>query len=148
MRFNTPPYENNISKVSKDNIGQKNNLLTEEWENYFSVQNNLLNENLSDNGYIFPAINETKKGQISKDYKQSIVYNSDKTRMEINNGNREDQQDNGDYEPIQTYGAKTTSQIAQEAIKPKNLGKIFVNSDTNELQFSIDGVTVRTISSM
>ena len=41
----------------------------------------------------------------------------------------------------------TTAQIAERAVRPRTVGRIFVNSETGKLQFSADGDTVQTITS-
>lgn len=131
MKFNTPPYQ--------DNIVDKNSKIHYKWSNFLSILTNNLNSNLGDLGYIFPSIDQSTADSISDQYSKSIVYNKDNTRMELNN--------NGKYEAISTVAINTTEEIQKVAISPENIGRIFVNSDTNELQFSLDGETIRTISS-
>ncbi len=147
MRINPPPFESALTEPSINVIGESEDKLAIAWQQFMTILNNQLNINFSDNGYVFPAVIQTTLDKIKQDYKQSIVYNSDKNRFELNNGNRSNDDDTN-YEPIQTYGPLNTANIATEAIKDKNLGRIFVNSDTNELQFSINGSTVRTIMSV
>lgn len=132
MKFNTPPFGNSIST--------DRGILHSSWQSFISILTNNFNQYLSDLGYIFPSINNSTATGIANNYKQSIVYNSDNQRMELNNS--------GTYQAIATVSSGTTSDIGQLAIQPQNIGRIFVNTDNNSLQFSLDGLTIRTIGSV
>jgi len=134
VKVNTPPYNDEFVDDTKRMISYK-------WANFFSVFLNEINNYLGDLGYIFPSIKNstTQDSTIQQNYKRSIVYDSDNTQLLLNN--------TGTYQPIATIQTRTTSEIQEEAILPENVGRIFVNSDTSELQFSIDSQTVRTIVS-
>jgi len=131
MKFNTPPFAENITNIK----GKFHN----SWQNFFSIMTNQLNQNLSDLGYTYPAISETTAQTRASQAKQQIVYNSDNSRMELNNV--------GQYSAIAVVATNTSAEIADLAIKPENLGRLFSNSDDNSLQFSLDGSTIRTIAS-
>jgi len=64
-----------------------------------------------------------------------VTYNTDLDRIEIND------------DAIEVVQILTTAEIAQAITNPSNIGRIFVNSDDNSLQFSLDGTTIRTIAS-
>lgn len=160
MKFNKPPFSDSVVNIATPpNMGQSPALLTDDvgetespmahaWASYNALLNDQLSANLSDNGYIFPSGSTTTITKNLNQFGQSIVYNQSLNRMELNNGNRQNPQNRAPTsEPIQTYGALSTGEIATEAVKPGNLGKIYVNSDTNELQFSTNGTTIRTIVS-
>lgn len=149
MNINKPPVSDPISTPNPQDLSASHTI-NQQWQDYFSVENNELSMNFSNNGYLIPSISEkqlTNPKQVDN-YGQSIVYNNDKNRLEINEGNRQKPAARTpNYAPIQTYQPLSTSEIQTEAIKEGNLGKIFVNSDTNELQFSLNGTTIRTITS-
>ena len=160
MNFNKPPFHDPVIHLElppkpRGNLPGPPNAsptahtpMSETWENYHALLNNNLNTNLSDFGYIFPSVDTSTLDTNTSKFGQSMVYNESLGRMELNNGSRTTPDTNPpNYAPIQTYGAASTSEINAEAVKDKNLGRIFVNSDTNELQFSVDGATVRTITS-
>lgn len=158
MNFNKPPFEDHVVTIEVPPKLQPNGTIpgvplaatpmSDPWRNYHALLNDQLSANLSNGGYIFPAVSSATLTTTVDRFGQSMVYNQDLNRLEINNGNRASPSSRAPTsEPIQTYGALSSSQIATEAVKPENLGRIFVNSSTNELQFSIDGATVRTITS-
>lgn len=161
MNLNKPPFEDHVVDIKmppkirpsvggpSSDIGLVESPMAHMWANYHSLLNDQLNTNFSDSGYLFPGQpSSTISTNLSK-FGQSIVYNDSLNRMELNNGNRQNPASRAPTsEPIQTYGGFSTAQISSEAIKPENIGRIFVNSDTNELQFSVDGTTVRTITSV
>ena len=161
MKFNTPPFNDPVVDIEMPpkvrpadpthpgNIGMVESPMAHVWANFHSILTNNLNKNLSDNGYIFPSVSQTSLNSNVNKFGQSIVYNHSLNRMELNNGNRKTPTNRPPTsEPIQTYGALSTANIATEAVKPENLGRIYVNSSTNELQFSINGTTIRTITSV
>lgn len=161
MNFNKPPLNDSVVDIQippkvrqsadlpPDKVGLVESPMAHVWATYHSIFNDQLNQNLSDNGYIFPGVSTTTLTANVNKFGQSIVYNQSLNRMELNNGNRKNPTvAPPSYEPIQTYGSKTTTQIATEAVQQQNLGRIYVNSDTNELQFSVDGATIRTITSV
>lgn len=160
MNFNKPPFHDPVidmqmppkirppDKRPTKGIGLVETPMAEVWANYHAVLNNELSSNLGENGYIFPAVNTATLNNNLPKFGQSMVYNQDLNRMELNNGNRSNPGSRAPTsEAIQTYGGLSGTQIATEAVKPENNGRIFVNTDTNELQFSIDGATIRTITS-
>lgn len=158
MRVNTPPFNDPIlgaggttdtpAWLPQPDGSAPTAKISESWSNYLALLNNQINHTLSDSGYLVPGLPTVSLQKIVNNFGQSIVYNTSLNRMEINNGNRKNPDQRApSYEPIQTFGSNTTAQINAEAIKTENLGKIFVNSDTNTLQFSLDGTTIRTITS-
>lgn len=163
MKFNKPPFHDPLidlkipltvqhapdGGIQNIKMGETESPMAHAWANYHALLNDQLSQNLSDAGYIFPSTSQADLNTNIPKFGQSIVYNDSLNRMELNNGNRTTPANRTPTsEPLQTYGAMTTSHIATEAVKPENLGRIYVNSDTNELQFSIDGATVRTITSI
>jgi len=132
MNIGTPPLQDSLS-------GNKSIKISTPWGSFFSQLISEMNNLFTNLGHFFPGIGNDTSQRIQSDFKKSIVYNDDNERLELNN--------NGEFEGIQTISILTTLEIVDAVQEPGNIGRIFVNSDDNSLQFSLDGTTIRTIAS-
>ncbi len=131
MNIGTPPTDDHV-------LSGKESKMASIWSAFFDQLSSQLTSTFTNLGYFVSGTSASKMDEISGDYKKSIVYNDSLSRMEINNA--------GTFEPIQTYTLKTTAEINQLAQDSANIGKIYINSDTHELQFH-NGNEIRTIAS-
>jgi len=135
MTFPVAPIQVPAAQGSKD-------ILPYQWINYHNQLSTQLRTKLNDQGYQFPGVSQTNLNNIEQDKSQSIVYNQDTTRMNVNN--------NSEYEEIATRPKKTLTQIqaqlAQEGIGMQ--GRIFVDTTNNTMITTLDGSTLVTLQTV
>lgn len=132
MNIGLPPTNDNVLNETESKMASM-------WAQFFNQLITQLNTVFTNFGFFIPNITSAQKNTIASQYSRSITYDNDLSRMEINN--------TGSFEPIQTYSTKTTVEIQSLIQDQANIGKIYVNSETNSLQYSVDGSTIRTIVS-
>ena len=125
--------------IHDDLVDNEPSLIGSTWETFFSQLATQINTTFTNLGYFLPVISQSTADNTGSSSTQSIAYNGDNARAEINNS--------GEFEGISTVLVKTTSEIQNLISKNGNLGRIYINSDNNSLQFSVDGSTIRTIAS-
>lgn len=133
MNVNIPPLEEEL-------IAEDKNKISHDWATFHTILAQQINTNLGDQGYFYPAITTATAADIAPNFTQSIVYNSDAQKMVLNN--------DGNYEAIATVALATTSEISQLIQQDGNIGRLYINIDTGNIQFSIDGITIKTIVSI
>lgn len=134
MNLGIPPKDDNV-------INETQSTLSVVWENFFSQLTTQLTTTFTNLSYFLPSVSQAALSKIAPNFKKSITYNNDNQRVEINN--------TGTFEGVQTISVASGADILTAITQPGNIGKIYVNSDTNSLQYSLDGLpaNIRTIAS-
>lgn len=129
MNIGTPPLHDNVININNLHDDAKKTLKIDGNHGW-----NAANDATLGVSHEWESFFSTMATEINKVF-ADVTYNDELNRIEINN------------DAIAIVQSLTTSEIAQAITNPANIARIFVNTDDNSLQFSLDGITVRTVVS-
>lgn len=133
MNIGTPPNDDKVLNETQSHMSYL-------WSEFFNQISSQITYNLGNLAYRISGTSSTKLQDIGANYTASIAYNQTDSRMEVNN--------EGTFEAIQTITLATTAEIQVLIQNPSNIGRLYINSETNHLQYSVDGINLRTIESV